>query len=93
MVATNFCHAVMGDKTQDSFVNIETMKLSKQWMHTYSSNKPNSLNEPWLSARKLIDGNLFLGQEKSADGGIHATRDHNNARSVLQDTKEMHRAI
>jgi transposase len=40
-----------------------------------------------------VDGNCFLGQESSADGGIHATRDHNNVRSVLRSTKKLRRAI
>jgi hypothetical protein len=31
-------------------------------------------------------GNCFLGQEMSADGGIH-TMDDNNVRSVLRNTK------
>jgi hypothetical protein len=35
-----------------------------------------------LSACQKSDGNRFLGQERSADGGIHATRNHNNVRSV-----------
>jgi hypothetical protein len=30
---------------------------------------------------------LFLGQERSADGGIHAKKDHNNVRNGLQNTK------
>jgi hypothetical protein len=34
------------------------------------------------------NGDCFLGQERSADGGIHATRDHNNIKSVLQNTKK-----
>jgi hypothetical protein len=35
----------------------------------------------------------FLEQKWSADGGIHATRDHNNVRSVLINTqKKLHRA-
>jgi hypothetical protein len=29
------------------------------------------------------DGNCFLGHERSADGGIHAPRDHDNVISVL----------
>jgi hypothetical protein len=29
------------------------------------------------------DGNCFLGQERRADGGIHATRDHSNIICVL----------
>jgi hypothetical protein len=38
----------------------------------------------------------FLGQERSAAvGGIHASRDHNNVRSVLRNTKQtkLHRTI
>jgi hypothetical protein len=33
-------------------------------------------------------GICFLGQERGADVGIHATRDHNNVRSVLQNSKK-----
>jgi hypothetical protein len=29
-----------------------------------------------------------MEQERGADGGIHATRDHNNIRSILQNTKK-----
>jgi hypothetical protein len=35
----------------------------------------------------------FSRTEKSADGEIHATRDHNNVRSVLWNTNKLHRAI
>jgi hypothetical protein len=53
-------------------------------MHTHSSKNQKSLNkhlpENWWQ--------LFMGWERSADGGIHAIRDHNNIRSVLQNTKE-----
>jgi hypothetical protein len=41
-----------------------------------------------MSACQKADGNCFLGQVRSADGGIHATRDHNNTRSVLRNTKK-----
>jgi hypothetical protein len=40
-----------------------------------------------LSARKL-KGCYFLGEERSADGGIHATWDHKNIISVLQSSKK-----
>jgi hypothetical protein len=40
-----------------------------------------------LSARKLME-NCFLGQEMSGNGGIHATRDHNNVRSVVSNTEK-----
>jgi hypothetical protein len=35
-----------------------------------------------LSAKRA-HGNCFLGKERSADAGIHATRQHNNVRIVL----------
>jgi hypothetical protein len=39
------------------------------------------------------DSICFPEQERSADGGIHATMDHNNVTSVLQNTKKkLHRA-
>jgi hypothetical protein len=46
---------------------------------------PNKLKKfkKTLSACQKGDGKCFLGQEWSADGGIHATRDNNNVRSVL----------
>jgi hypothetical protein len=46
-----------------------------------------SLNKCRLPAIKL------MGQERSADGGIHGTRDHNNIISILWNAKKMHRAI
>jgi hypothetical protein len=64
---------VTGDETWVSFVTVETKKQSKQWMHTHSPNKTKKLNKR-LPAKKA-DGNCFLGQEGSADSGIHATRD------------------
>jgi hypothetical protein len=54
--------------------------------HT-STNKPKKF-EQTLSARKLMDDKCFLGQERSADGGIYAKRDRNNIISVLQNTKK-----
>jgi hypothetical protein len=33
------------------------------------------------------NGNCFLGQERSAYCGIHATWDYSNVRNVLQNTK------
>jgi hypothetical protein len=46
-----------------------------------------------LSACHKADGNCFLGEERSADGGIHATNDHNNVRSTLRNNKKLRRAI
>jgi hypothetical protein len=64
-------------------VNHETKEQSKHWMQTHSPNKPKNCKQ--TSARKLLE--TFLGQEWSAYGGIHATRDHNNV-NVLQNAKE-----
>jgi hypothetical protein len=67
-------------------VNAETKEQSKYWMHTHS---PNTLKKfKHTSACQKSDGNCFLGQEGSADSGIHATRDHINIRSVLRNTKQ-----
>jgi hypothetical protein len=59
-------------------VNVETRE---QLMHTYSPNKLKKFKQTF--AFQKADGICFLGHERSDDGGIHATRDHNNARSVL----------
>jgi hypothetical protein len=55
-------------------------------MYEHSPKKPKKFKQT-SSARNLIDANCFLGQERSADGGIHATRDH-NVTSALRDTKK-----
>jgi hypothetical protein len=84
----NFCRIerVTGDETWISFVNVETEEQSKQRMHTHSPNKPKKFKQT-LSACQKVDGNCFLGQERSADGGIHATSNHSTVRSVLRNTK------
>jgi hypothetical protein len=56
-------------------------------MHTHLPNKLKKFKQT-LSAR-----NCFLGQERSADGRINATRDHNNVIRVLQNIKKLCRAI
>jgi hypothetical protein len=67
-------------------VNVETEEQSKQWMHTHSPSKTKKLKQ--TSACQNADSNCFLEQQRSADGGIHVTRDHNNVRSVLRNTKK-----
>jgi hypothetical protein len=67
-------------------VNVETKEQPKEQMRTHSPNK--SKNFKQTSACQKADDNCFLGQERSADGGIHATRDYNNVRSVLRNTKK-----
>jgi hypothetical protein len=61
-------------------VNVETKEQSKKWMHTHS---PNNLKKFKTKVCQKADGNYFLGQGRSADGGIHATKDYSNVRSVL----------
>jgi hypothetical protein len=68
-------------------VNVENKGQSKQWMHTHSPNKPKKFKQT-LSACQKADGNCVMGQERSVEGGIHVTRDHNNVRSVLRNTKD-----
>jgi hypothetical protein len=68
-------------------VNVETKDHSKQWMHTHSPNNPKKFKQT-LSVCQKADVNCFLGQERSATGGILATRDHNNVRSVLRNNKK-----
>jgi hypothetical protein len=46
-----------------------------------------------LSTCQKADNNCFLGQERSFDGVIYATKGHNNVRSVLRNTKKLCRAI
>jgi hypothetical protein len=72
-------------------VNVETKEQSKQWMQTHSPNKPKKFKH--TSACQKAEGNCFLGQKRSADGGIHPKRDHNNIRSALRNTKELPIAI
>jgi hypothetical protein len=56
-------------------------------MQTHSPNQPKKKVQTNTVCQKA-DGSCFLGQEMSADGGIHATRNHNNVRSVFQNTKK-----
>jgi hypothetical protein len=50
------CHIlqVTDDGTWVSFVNVETIEQSKQWIHTHSPNKPKSVNKCCLSGRNLM---------------------------------------
>jgi hypothetical protein len=82
---------VTSDETLLSFLNAETKEQPKHKRYTHSSNKPKKFKQ--TSACQKADGNCFLRQKRSADGGIHATRDHNNITSVLWNTKKLYRAI
>jgi hypothetical protein len=63
-------------------MNVEIKEHSKQWIRTHSPSKSKKFKQ-MLTACQKADGSCFLGQERSADGGIHATRHHSNIRSVL----------
>jgi hypothetical protein len=78
---------VTDDEMWVSFNNVETKEPTKQGMHTRSQNKLKKFKQ--TSACQKADGNCFLGQERSADGRIHAIRDHNNVRRVLQNTTKI----
>jgi hypothetical protein len=67
-------------------VNVETKERSQQWTHTHSPKKLKKFKQ--MAACQKAVGNCFLGQERSADDGIHATRGHSNVRSVLQNTEK-----
>jgi hypothetical protein len=86
-------HIVTGDEAWVSFLNVEAKEQSKQLMHTHSPSKTPKKFKYTLSACQKADGSCFLGQKRSADGGINATRDHGNVRSVLWNNKNFHRAI
>jgi hypothetical protein len=60
---------VTSDETWVSVVNVETKEQSKHWMHTHSPNRPKKFKQTSACQK--------------ADGGMHATGDHNNIRSVL----------
>jgi hypothetical protein len=60
---------------------------NRWWMHTHSPNKLKKLN------KRLLEScwKLFFGTERSADGWIHAKRDHNNAKIYYKTLKKLHR--
>jgi hypothetical protein len=60
--------------------------------HTLTKQAKKNLHKHCLPARKLMASVYSVWQEWSADGWIHVTRDHNNIRSVLRNTKKMCRA-
>lgn len=81
---------VPADEIWVSFLNVQTKVQSKKLMHTHSPNKSNKFNkrcvpESWWQ--------LFSGNGKECDGGICATRDHNNIRNVLWNSKILCRVI
>jgi hypothetical protein len=59
-------------------------------VHTFP-NKTKMFKEALSTCRKAYV-NCFLGQEDSANGGIHATRDYSNVISALPNTRKLHRA-
>jgi hypothetical protein len=80
------------EETWISFVNFENKEQSKQWMQNTFTKKAEKFKET-LSARKLMATVFWDRTGHQYDGGLHATRDHSNVRSVLQNTKKLRRAI
>jgi hypothetical protein len=76
---------VTGYETWVSFSNIETKDQSKLWMHAHTFSK--QAEKVSTNVCQNADGNCFLGQERRADGGIHATGNYNIG-NVLQSTKK-----
>jgi hypothetical protein len=76
----NYVVRVTGDETWVSFVNVETKEQSKQWMHTHLPNYLKKFKQ--TPACQKADGSCFLGQERSADDEIHATREHSNVKNA-----------
>jgi hypothetical protein len=74
---------VTGVEIWVSFVNVETRSSQSSGCTHIHQTSRKSLNKP-----QETDSICFLSQERGADGGIHATRDHSNVRSVLRNTKE-----
>jgi hypothetical protein len=73
------------DETWVLFVNIETKEQSEQWLHTHSPKKLKKFRQ--MSAFQKADGSCFLGQERIAYGGIHATWTTLSEVHILQITK------
>jgi hypothetical protein len=62
-------------------VNAKTKEQSKFRMHANSPYKLKKFKETFFCQNP--ESNCFLEQERGADGGIRATGDHNNVRSVF----------
>jgi hypothetical protein len=77
---------ITGDEIWVSSVNAHTTEQSQQWIYTHSPQTPRKFKQPLSTCQKAY-GNCLLGQERSADGRIHATRDHSNVISVLRNTE------
>jgi hypothetical protein len=61
-------------------------------MHTHSSNKLQKFKQ-MLPACQKADGNCFLGQEMSADGGINAKGTTIMSEAHCKTIKKLHSAI
>jgi hypothetical protein len=84
----NHIARIIDNETWILFVNVETKdSQSSGCAHIHQSCRK-SLNKLCQKAH----GNCFLGQERSAHDRIHATKDNNIFRSVLRNTKMLHRA-
>jgi hypothetical protein len=69
--------------------NVETKEQLKQWMHIHSPNKPKN----FINICQKVDGNCFLGQERTAVDGIRAIRVHNNVEVYCVTLEKLHWTI
>jgi hypothetical protein len=70
------------------YFKVLTKNLWKNVLHNFgTSTNPYTLHTVLYEIITIRLCNCSLGEVRSADGGIHATRDHSNVRSVLQITK------
>jgi hypothetical protein len=67
-------------------------KSSKSSGCTHIHQKPKKFKYT-LPACQKTNGNSFLGQDRSADSGIHVTRDQDNVRRVLRNSTKLNRTI
>jgi hypothetical protein len=61
-------------------------------MDPQSPNKPKKFKQTFPACQK-VDDSCFLGQERSADCGIHAIKDLSNAGSVLRNTQNINHGM
>jgi hypothetical protein len=86
-MAVNFCHIlqVTVDETWVLFVDVETEKQSKQWMLTHSPDKPKRCKQTLFARKPMVAS--FPGPERSAEGGIHATKGHSYVKCIAKHQK------
>jgi hypothetical protein len=73
--------------TGGCFVDVESKEKSKEWMHT-STRQADEVRTN-ISVRQEGDGNRYMEEKTSSDGGSHAIMGHNNFRSLFRNIKKL----